>query len=87
MEKAYDLVNEKKSKVVFINGELGRRRWMMGDCCIGEIEEYKYLRITIEGGNHGGFESMMGYQMKEANGLIAMVKYVAERSGSKYMWR
>ena len=28
-------VNEKKSKVVFINGEVGRRRWMMGDCCIG----------------------------------------------------
>ena len=27
-------VNEKKSKVVCINGEVGRRRWMMGDCCI-----------------------------------------------------
>ena len=36
-------VNEKKSKVVCINGEVGRRRWMMGDCCIGEVEEYKYL--------------------------------------------
>ena len=43
-------VNEKKSKVVCINGEVGRRRWMMGDCCIGEVEEYKYLGITIEGG-------------------------------------
>ena len=40
-------VNEKKSKVVCINGKVGRRRWMMGDCCIGEIEEYKYLGITI----------------------------------------
>ena len=30
-------VNEKKSKVVCINGEVGRRRWMMGDCCIGEV--------------------------------------------------
>ena len=29
-------VNEKKSKVVCINGEVGRPRWMMGDCCIGE---------------------------------------------------
>ena len=28
-------VNEKKSKVVCINGEVGRRRWMMGDCYIG----------------------------------------------------
>ena len=27
-------VNEKKSKVVCINGEVGRHRWMMGDCCI-----------------------------------------------------
>ena len=31
-------VNEKKSKVVYINGVVGRRRWMMGDCCIGEVE-------------------------------------------------
>ena len=51
-------VNEKKSKVVCINGEVGRRRWMMGVCCIGEVEEYKYLGITIEGGKHGGFKSM-----------------------------
>ena len=29
----------------------------------------------------------MGDQMKEANGLIGMVKYAAERSGSKYVIR
>ena len=40
--------------------------------------------ITIEGGKHGGFKSM-GDRMKEANGLIGMVKYAAERSGSKYV--
>ena len=57
---------------------------MMGDWCIGEVEEYKYLGITIEGGKHGGFKSM-GDRMKEANGLIGMVKYAAERSGSKYV--
>ena len=51
-------VNEKKSNVVCINGKVGRRRWMMGDCCIGEVEEYTYLGITIEGGKHGGFKSM-----------------------------
>ena len=39
-------VNEKKFKVVCINGKVGRRRWMMGDCCIGEVEEYKYLGIN-----------------------------------------
>ena len=32
-------INERKSKVVCINGEVGRRIWMMGDCCIGEVEE------------------------------------------------
>ena len=91
MEKVNDCVveyglkvNEKKSKVVCINGKVGRRRWMMGDCCIGEIEEYKYLGITIEGGKHGGFKSM-GDRMKESNGLIGMVKYAAERSGRKYV--
>ena len=31
-------VNEKKSEVVCINSEVERRRWMMGDCCIGEVE-------------------------------------------------
>ena len=70
-------VNENKSKVVCINGEVGRRRWMIRDCCIGEVEEYKYLGITIEE-KHGGFKSMGG-RMKEANGLIGMVKYAAER--------
>ena len=29
-------VNEKKSNVLCINGEVGIRRWMMGDCCIEE---------------------------------------------------
>ena len=32
------MVNEKKSKVG-INSDVGRRGWMMGDCCIGEVEE------------------------------------------------
>ena len=43
---------------VCINGEVGRRRWMMGDCCIGEVEEYKYLGIMIEGGKNCGFKRM-----------------------------
>ena len=56
----------------------------MGDCCIGEGEEYNYLGFTMEGGKHGGFKSM-GDQMKEANGLKGIEKYAAERSGSKYV--
>ena len=69
-----------------INGKVGRRRWMMGDGCIGEVEEYKCLGITIEGTKHGGFKTM-GDRMKETNGLIGSVKYAAERSGSKYVIR
>ena len=70
--------------MVSISGEVGKRRRMMGDCCIGKVEESKYLGITIEGGKQGGFKSM-GDRMKEANGLIGMVKYVAERSRRKYV--
>ena len=39
-------VIEKKSKMMCINGEVGRRRWMMGDYCIWKVEEYKYLGVT-----------------------------------------
>ena len=67
-----------------MNGEVGRCRWMMGYCFIGDVEEYKYLGITIEGGKHGGFKSM-GDRMREANGPIGMIKNAAERSASKYV--
>ena len=53
----YGLKVNEKSKVVCINGKVGRRIWMMGDCCMGEVEEYKYLGITVEGGKHVGFKS------------------------------
>ena len=56
----------------------------MGDWCIEEVEEYKYAGITIERGKHGGFKSM-GDRMKEANGLIGMVKYVIGREGWKIL--
>ena len=36
-------INENMSKMVYINFDVGRRRWMLGDCCIEEVEEYKYL--------------------------------------------
>ena len=50
---------------------------------MGEVE-CKYLGVTVEGGKHSGFNGM-GDRIKEANGLIGMVKYAAERSGSKYV--
>ena len=46
-----------QSKVVYINGEFGRCRWMMGDCFIGEVEEYKYLGVTVAGGKHSGLRA------------------------------
>ena len=55
--------------MVCINGEVGRRRWMVGDCCIGEVEEYKYLGITIEGRKHGGFKRM-GSNVHEIFSLV-----------------
>ena len=58
----------------------------MGECYIGKFEEYKYLGITVEGGKYmyGGFKSM-GDPISEPNGLMGMVTYAAERSGSKYV--
>ena len=37
-------MNENKSNVVCIYEEIGRRKWMMGDYCIGEVKEYTYDR-------------------------------------------
>ena len=65
--------------MVCINSEFGRRKWMMWDGCVGEVEEYEYLGITVEGGKHGGFKRM-GDRRKDANGLIGIVKYAACRT-------
>ena len=44
------------------------------------------LKKMVERGKHGAFKSMED-RMKEANGLMVMVKYAAGRSGSKYDWK
>ena len=77
-------VSEKKSKVVCINSIRGIRRWKIGSTNIDETEEYKYLGVTVKGGPNGGFKSM-GDRMKEANGVLGMVKFAASRSGSKFV--
>ena len=77
-------INGKKSKVVCINGAKEERRWNFGGCKIGEVEEYKYLGVTVKAGLNGGFKSM-GDRMVDANGVLGMVKYAAARSGSKYV--
>ena len=40
--------------------------------------------VTVQGGANRGFRSM-GDRMKEAYGVIGMIKYAANRSGSKYV--
>ena len=79
-------INGKMSKVVCINGAKKENR-NFGGCEIGEIEEYKYLGVTVNGvtaGLNGGFKSM-GDIMVDTNGVLGMVKYTAARFGSKYV--
>ena len=51
----------------------------IGPTDIDEIEEYKYIGVTVKGEQNGGFKSM-GDRMKEANGVIGMVEFAASRS-------
>ena len=79
-------VSDKKSKVVCIIGIRDIRRWNIGSTNIDETEEYKYLGVTVKGGPNCGFNSM-GYRIKEANGVLGMVKFAASRSGSNWQRR
>ena len=58
--------------------------WNFCGSRIGEVEEYKYLGVTVKAGLNGGFKTM-GDRMVYANRVIGMVKYAATRSGSKYV--
>ena len=58
--------------------------WNFCGCRIGEVEEYKYLGVTVTAGLNGGLKSM-GDRMVDANGVHGMVKYTVTRSGSKYV--
>ena len=78
-------INGKKSKVVCINGATEESSWNFGGCEIGEVEEYKYLGVTVKAGLNGGFKSMGDRMVDDANGVLGMVKYAAARSGSKYV--
>ena len=45
--------SERKSKVVCINGAKKERRWNFSGIDIGEVEEYKYLGVTVKAGMNG----------------------------------
>ena len=53
-------VSEKKSKVVWINGAKEDRRWNFRGIDIGEVEENKYLGVTVKAVFNDGFRSMGG---------------------------
>ena len=64
-----------------MNGEVGKKVWKIGDGVLEETDKYKYLAI---GGINGVFRSL-GERMKDTRGVIGMVKYVAKRSGSRFV--
>ena len=74
-------INGKKSKVVCINRAKKERSLNLDGCEIGEVEEYKYLGVTVKAVLNGG----MGGQNGRCKQILGMVKYAAARSGSKYV--
>ena len=77
-------VSEKKSTVVCINGAKKERGWYFSGIGIGEVEEYKYLGVSVKASLNGGFRSMVDI-MVDANGVLGMVKYAAAKLGSNYV--
>ena len=63
----------KNSNVVCMNGAKKEMSWNFCGCEIGEVEEYKYLGVTVKAGLKCGFKSM-GDRMVDANGVLGMVK-------------
>ena len=70
--------------MVCINGATKEGKCNFSRIDIGEVEEYKYLGVTVKAGLNGGFRSM-GDRMVDANEVLGMVKYASARSGSKYV--
>ena len=56
----------------------------IGGIDIDETEEYKYLWVTVKGGQNDDLKNMVD-SMKEANGVLGMVKCAASRSESKFV--
>ena len=51
-------VSGKTSKVICIHGVKKERMWNFCGSIIGEVEEYKYLGVTVKAGLNGGLKSM-----------------------------
>ena len=53
-------VSEKKYNVICIHGVKKERMWNFCGSRIGEVEEYKYLGVTVKAGLNGGFKRVWG---------------------------
>ena len=71
-------------KYLMVNKDGVIKEKSQAGCEIGEVEEYKYLGVTVKVGLNGGFKSL-GDRMVDANGVLGMVNYAAARSRSKYV--
>ena len=47
--------------MVCINGAKKERRWNFSGIGIGEVEEYKYLEVTVKAALNGGFSKYGGW--------------------------
>ena len=67
-------VSEKGSKVVCINGAKKERRWNFSGIGIGEVEEYKYLGVTVKAGLNGSFSENGGCKWSTWYGKICSIE-------------
>ena len=56
----------------------------LGSESMNEVREYKYLGVMVRSGTNGGLMNMKE-RIKDARGVIGMVKYAAKRSGCKFI--
>ena len=60
---------ERSQRLFVLRAVKEERSWNFGGCEISEVEEYKYLGVTVKAGLNGGFKSM-GDRMVDANGVL-----------------
>ena len=67
--------------MVCINGVRGNRREKLVALIFAK---QKYIGVTVKGSQNSSFQSMWD-RIKEANGVLGMVKFAESRIGSKYV--
>ena len=65
--------------MVCINGTKKERIFNFSGIGIGEVEEYKYLGVTVKAGFNGGFRSMVRGYNGGCEWSICMLTYASVR--------